>query len=74
MTVDDLPWQPIHQAPHDKWLLLRGSSSHRNAPKRYVTARFESGLGCEWAKRFRDTNGDPVTHTGVMPSEFVELG
>ena len=74
MTVDDLPWKPIHQAPHDVWLLLRGSSGHRSGPKRYITARFESDRDTAWASRFRDTSGNAVTDSGTMPSEFVELG
>lgn len=75
INVDCLPWTPIHQAPHDVWLLLRGSSGHRSGPKRYVTARFESVLtSLGWAQRFRDINGNPISQDGQsLPSEFVVL-
>jgi hypothetical protein len=73
LGINDLPWRPIHEAPHDKWLLVRGSSGRRDGIKRYASARYESDRTCDWTRRFRDQDGNAVTDSGPMPSEFVEI-
>lgn len=72
-NANDLNWQPIHKAPADKWLLLRGSSGRRDGVKRYVSARRETERGEDWCNQWRTIDGDRVTDGGVMPSEFVEI-
>lgn len=73
LTLDSLPWQSIYKAPHDTWLLVRGSSGRRDGIKRYLAARFESKRSGVWGQKFRDADGNAVTDGGPMVSEFVEL-
>lgn len=61
-------WRPIKDAPHNRYVMLRGPSGYNSTPHRVLVARWS-----EQSDNWRTHDGDSVTDSGPMPTEYMEL-